>query len=326
MRRRGLLLLGGAAAASLGAALLLRPEGESIGVVTPGALAFPGLAQHLGDAARVELRRGGQATTLVRRDDAWGIAEMHGYPARPQRLRETLTALTELRLMEERTSDPAQFARLGLDEAAAATLRVLNAQGGIIAEAILGSRRVRTQGPSPESIHFRRPGENRTWLAEGRLVADADPGLWVDRDLTALAPDRLRRVEITRAGEPPLVLARAGEVDAPLDIITPTDPPIADRLALDEVGRGFDMLSFIDVRPAAVTTGEALGEARFAYTDDVTITLWARREEQVLWVVLRAEGGEEAQRLQARFGGWAYQLGLWKEKALIPRIEDLLVP
>jgi len=28
--------------------------------------------------------------------------------------------------------------------------------------------------------------------------------------------------------------------------------------------------------------------------------------------------------LQARFEGWAYQLGLWKEKAMIPRIEDLL--
>ena len=47
------------------------------------------------------------------------------------------------------------------------------------------------------------------------------------------------------------VLARAGEVDAPLGIITPENAPAADRGALDEVGRAFDMISFVEVRPAA---------------------------------------------------------------------------
>ena len=327
--KRGLLALGAAAAATLGGALLLRTEGESVGSFTPGALAFPDLAPRLAQATRVELRRGGQTTTLTRQGETWRIAEAQSYAARPERIREMLTGLTELRLIEERSADTAQHARLGVEDplgegGTSALLRVLDAQGRPIAELVLGRRRVRTQGNVPESIYVRRPAEARAWLAEGRVIADADPNLWIDRDIANLAPARLRRVEIARTGEPALVLARAGEVDAPLAIITPGDAAAADQNALDEVGRAFDLLSFIEARPAAEIPGDALGEARFLYTDDVTITVTPNRDGELLWVRLRAEGGPEAQAFQARWEGWAYQLGLWKERAFVPKLTDLL--
>ncbi len=328
--RRGLLLLGGAAVVTLGGAYLLKPQNESEGVFVPGTLAFPGLAPRLANAQKIELTRHGQATTLNRDGDTWRIEQSGGYPARGERIHELLTGLTELRLVEERTADPARYADIGVDDPAregstAAQLRVLDGQGGVIAELILGRRRVRTQGNVPESIYVRRPSEQKSWLAEGRMVADADPQLWINRDIATLAPDRLRRVEISRTGEPPLVLARAGEVDAPLEIVTPADHPVADRTSLDEVARSFDMLTFIEVRHAADAPGEALGETKFTYTDGLTITAWPQRDGQVLWVKLRAEGdSDEAKGFQARWDGWAYQLGVWKEKAMIPTLADLM--
>lgn len=326
--KRGVILLGAAAAASLGTALLLRPEGETQGQIAVGSLAFPNLAIRLTGAARIEIQRGEQGTTLVRDGETWRITESQAYPARPERIREMLTGLTELRLTEERSADPAQWSRLGVEDpratgSTATMLRVLDGVGGVLAELVLGRRRVRTQGNVPESIYVRRPGETRAWLAEGRIAADADPSLWLNRDVANLAPARLRRVEINRAGAPPLVLARAGEVDAPLDIIAPPDAPVADRIALDGIGRAFDMLSFVEVRTTA--PGETVGEARFHFTDEVTITVSAHREGELFWITLRAEGGEEAANLQARFHGWAFQIGLWKEKAMVPRLEDLVV-
>lgn len=326
--KRGLLLLGGGAAATLGAALVLRPEGETGGGFSPGTLAFPDLVPRLATAQRIELVRGAQTATLTRDGEDWRIAEAHGYPARRERVREVLTGLTELRLVEERSSDTTRHAQLGVDDprvagTTASLLRVTDAQGAPIAELVLGRRRVRPQGNVPESLYVRRPSEARAWLAEGRLIGDADPQLWIDRDIASLAPARLLRVEVTRAGEPPLALARAGEVDAPLEITIPEDAPPADRVALDEISRGFDTLSFIEVLPAAQMPGEALGESRFTYTDDVTVTVWPQRAGELLWVRLRAEGGPEAQALQARWNGWAYQVGVWKEKAFIPKLEDL---
>ena len=328
--RRGLLLLGGAAIATIGGAYFLQPQNEAEGVFVPGTLAFPDLAPRLANAGKIELTRHGQAATLTRDGDAWRIEQAGRYPARPERIRELLTSLTELRLVEERTSDPARHADIGVDDpsregSTAAKLRVLDGQGGVIAELILGRRRVRTQGNVPETIYVRRPSEQKSWLAEGRMITDADPQLWINRDVASLAPDRLRRIDIARTGESPLSLARAGEVDAPLQIVVPAEHPVADGPSLDEMGRAFDMLTFIEVRPAADAPGEALGESRFFYTDGLTITAWPQRDGQVLWVKLRAEGdSDEAKALQARWEGWAYQLGIWKEKAMIPGMADLL--
>lgn len=329
MRRRTILAMGGLGAAAVAAGILLAPAGERPGRFTPGALAFPDLAARLPQAARVELVRHAERSTLVRAGEGWGVGQMAGYPARLPKLRELLAGLADLRLVEERTSDPALHARLGVDDPATpgstgTRLRVLDAGGAVLLDVILGTRRARPQSQVPDAIFLRREGEARSWLAEGRVVPDAEPHLWADREIAMLAPDRLRRVEIRRASEAPLVLERAGEVDAPLRVVAPADAPGTAPAALEDVGRAFDLLTLTDVRPATAITGEALGEARFTYTDEVNITAWPRLLDGQLWLVLRADGGPEAQALHARWQGWAYQVGEWKEKALIPRLADLL--
>ena len=48
---------------------------------------------------------------------------------------------------------------------------------------------MRTQGNVPEEIYVRRPDDNQSWLAEGSLQADADPQLWLDRDIMNIGHD-----------------------------------------------------------------------------------------------------------------------------------------
>ena len=108
--------------------------------------------------------------------------------------------------MEPRTTDPAQFSRLGRGrpERQAGTanlLRVLDAAGKPIVALIVGHRRVRTQGNVPEEVYVRRPDENQTWLAEGSLQADADPQLWLDRDIMNIGHDRIAGVAVTRGDD-----------------------------------------------------------------------------------------------------------------------------
>jgi hypothetical protein len=327
MQRRTLLLLGGAAAVSVGAAVLLAPRGIDQPDIAPGGLAFPGLAERLQAAARIEIRKADGTLVLTRQGDAWGLPDKGGYPVRAEKLREMLVGLTELRLAEARTADPGQHARLGVDDPAqpgstALLLRVLDGQGAPLAELILGRRRVRTQGNLPESIYVRRPGESQAWLAEGRLAADADPQLWLDRDIANLAADRIRRVDIRREGEPPLLLARAlGEPR--LHVERPADAPPADEVALDEIARAFEYLTFLEVRPAAAMPGRPVGESRFDLADGLAVHVAPSLDDGNVWIRLRAEGGEEAQRLNGRWGGWAFQVGVWKLKAFAPLAADL---
>src|SRR4051812_37995496 len=168
--------------------------------VPGGTLMFPDLAPKLKDAAKVEILHQGKTLTLQKRPDGgWGVASLHDYPVQESKLRGVLTALTEVRLTEARTSDPAQFARLGLDDpskpdSTADLLRVADAAGRPIAAAIIGHRRVRSQGNVPEEVYVRRPDENQAWLAQGNLSADADATQWLDRDLLNIPSTRIQTV------------------------------------------------------------------------------------------------------------------------------------
>ncbi|MBB5691014.1 DUF4340 domain-containing protein [Roseomonas alkaliterrae] len=328
MQRRTLLLLGGAAAVVLGGALLLSPAEQAPPSPAGAALAFPGLAQRLQGAARIEATRHDASLAVERRGETWVLPAKGGYPVRQERVRELLTGLTELRLTEPRTANPEMLDRLGLEDparegATSTLLRVLDAQGGVIAELVIGRRRVRTQGNVPESAFVRRPNENQAWLAEGRVPVDTDAQLWLDRDIANIPRDRVRRVAVARTGEAPLVVTRSGDPDGRFGLTEPADAPPAEETALDEIGRAFEFLTFLDVRPEAEIPGEALGETRFELTDNLAILVRPRKDGEAVWITLAAEGDDEAARLNARWRGWAYQVGQWKEKAFAPLLADL---
>ena len=81
-----------------------------------GRLMFPDLAPRLQEAARIEITHQDKTTALAKRGNAWGLVDRGGYLVQGPKLRGMLTALTELRLVEPRTTDPAQFGRLGLED------------------------------------------------------------------------------------------------------------------------------------------------------------------------------------------------------------------
>ena len=329
MKRRTLLLLGAAAGGTVAAAILLTPDRTEITSSSGTPLAFPGLAPHSRDAARIEVARHDGSLVVTRTaPETWVLPAKADYPVRPERVRELLVGLTELRLTELRTANPEMLERLGVDDpkqegSTASLLRVLDAQGEAIAELVVGRRRMRVQGNVPESVYVRRPTETQAWLAEGRLPLDADPNLWIDRDIANIPRERVRSAEIARDGELPLVLRRGQESDAPLAVVEPAETPELDEVNLDEVTRAFEFLTFLDVRREAEMPGERLGESRFELTDNLRIAIVASKDGENFWVRLSATGDEEAARLNARWGGWAYQVGQWKENAFLPRLADL---
>ena len=327
LNRRHLFILGGTAVVVAGAALLLVPEDAAPPLPSASPLAFPALPGRLEAARRIEIRQGPQSLTLLRgAEDVWSIPEKGGYPARGDRVRELLVGLTELRLAETRTADPESLARLGLDEpgpnSTAALLRLLDGAGAPLAALVVGRRRTRTAGGVPESAYVRRPGENQSWLAEGRIPVDADAQLWVEREIANLPEERVRRVIAVRDGKTVELLRDEGP-DGRLRIVLPGDAPPADDISLDEVGRALEGLTLLDVRPAAQIPGEPAGEGRFILTDNLIVTARLRQDAGQVWMVLEASGDEEAARLNARWRGWAYQVGAWKLPAFAPSLDTL---
>ncbi len=332
MNRRSVLLLGGTAVVVAGAAVLVGPGTPPPPDTGHAPLMFRDLAVKLTDARRIEVRQGDKHVTVTRRDaETWVLPEQDDYPVKGEKVRELLVGLTELRLTEPRTSDPGMLDRLGLEDPArpgstSALFRVLDGAGKPIAELVVGRRRMRTQGNVPESVYVRRPDESQSWLAEGRLPLDADPQLWIDRDIANIARERVLKVESNRAGEQPLVLTRGEGPDGRLAVTAPAEVPQLDDYGLDEIGRAFEFLTLTQVRKEAAASGQPMGQARFTLTDNLTITITGQQDGETVWLRLAAAGDDEAARLNARWRGWAYQVGAWKVKALLPRLEDLRKP
>ena len=250
------------------------------------------------------------------------------------KLRELLTGLTELRLTEPRTADPALLERLGLGDPASATstatlVRVLDGGGQVLAELIIGHRRVRAQANLPETVYVRRPGDTQSWLAEGRVPVDGEAQLWLDRDIANIESGRVASVTVHR-GDTVLEFARDGGKPA---LKLPAEHPKLDEYRVEDVFRGLENLTLIDVKPAAAAPGERIGTATITLTDGtaVEVTVFAAAKpdakdaaDKAIWTRYAVRGNsEEAKRLAARLQGWAYEVGSWKEKSFVPTLDDL---
>jgi len=316
-----------------------------------GQLMFPDLAPRLQQAAKIEVLHQGKPMVIEKREVAghvhWGLADRGGYPVQETKLHAMLTALTELRLVEQRTADPTQFATLGVEDPTGKDsnsnlLSVLDASGKPLLALIVGHRRVRTSGNVPEEVYVRRPNENQSWLAEGSLEVDSDPQLWLDRDIMNIDHSRIAKVVVTHGGE---ALKFARDKDK-LALDAPADHPKLDDYKLQDVSRALELLTFEDVHPDAAAPGEPIGQSVFSTSDGLTVTASLFRsppdaaakpdaaatpaaDHDVLArfsVTGDDKAKAEADRLQARLAGWTYQLGAWKQKSLAPSIEDLKAP
>jgi hypothetical protein len=302
--------------------------------VAGGKLMFPDLAPQLLHVVRIEITHQGKPTVIEKRPDGdWGIAAMHDYPVQEAKLRGMLTALTELRLAEPRTSDPAEFSRLGLDDpnnpaSTADLLRLMDANGKPFAAVIVGHRRVRSQGNVPEEVYVRRPGENQTWLAEGSLQVDADASLWLDRNVMNIAHDRIASVSVDNqgaAGEQALVFGRE---DGKFTLTQPADHPKLEDYKVDDVARALELLTFQEVKADADAPGSEAGHSVFTTSDGLAVAVTVLHADTDVWARFAVSGSSdkvkaEAERMNGRVAGWTYQIGSWKEKSLVPTMEGL---
>jgi hypothetical protein len=242
------------------------------------------------------------------------------------------------------------FGRLGLadtdqKDSSADLLRVFDSAAKPIAELLVGHRRVRTAGNVPDQVFVRRPGEVQTWLAEGSLQVDADPQLWLDRDIMNIDHSRIAGVVVHR-GDAELDFAAK---DGKLVLTAPANPPPLEDYKLDDLDRGLELLTFEDVTPdkdaAASKVGDPIGTSVFTTSDGLAVHVTVLKGEKDIWARFSADGGEttpgdkaasdkppsdkikdEAAKLNAKLAGWTFQLGSWKQAALTPDLDALKAP
>lgn len=290
-----------------------------------GSPVFPNFVAHLSDATKLEITHKGQTITIEKRpDDKWGLANMGDYPVDQGRLRGVFAGLTELRFVERRTADPAQFARLGVDDAGGDLLRLVDGSGKTLDSLIVGHTQNQSRGDLVPRMYVRRPGDNQSWLAEGTLRMEDNPARWLDRNIVNIGPEQIVSMTTSTGLAFGLIAGRWA-------LVKPADPPALEGYKVADVESALDQVTFEQVKPDASLQADPAGDSVFTTKDGLAVTVHVFHAGKDIWARFAAAASSdkvqaEVDRLNGLWSGWSYQLGSWKETSLVPALDDLKAP
>ena len=282
---RRLLALIAAAIVVLALALSVanRRHGE---VSVTGAPVLPQLAAQFGDVTRVTLRRGAATpgVTLRREAAGWTLEQRAGFAADSTKIRRLLVALADLRIAEEKTADPANYAALGVDDPGQAGA----AGTEVTLTTATGERRLIIGKPAAGGNFVRDPSQAQSFLAIPALTPDGEPRDWIDARLLDIGPERIRELLVRPAGG--VAVTRPGK-----------DYRALAGLDVDDVAAAADL----DWRSASVMT--------ITLSDGATLVLTGTVAGERHW--LQVSSTPDAA-LAARTRGRAFELGASRYDAI----------
>jgi hypothetical protein len=184
-----------------------RNDTASIAGESAGTLLLPALAGRLDAVGQVLIDGGGdkRLVTLERTDDAWSVDERDGYPADTKKLNALLIALSEARIVEEKTANPDFYSRLGveaIDNPDAGGLRLTLVADDDQYAVVLGD------AYGNDERYARLPESERSVLVDKNPDVSRDPSDWVLKQIVSVAGKRVQRVEIMHADGERLVIRK----------------------------------------------------------------------------------------------------------------------
>jgi hypothetical protein len=364
MSSRNLMILG-AALVVLIVLVVLGQRGQNP-TSSAGALFLPSLTAELPNVKRATITAAGNQTvaTLERGADSWTVANKSGYPANVGKLRQTLQALSEARILEQKTSNPGLYGELGVEDTAAADA------GGVMLTLAVDDNDVSVILGKPEGSKYRyvrRTGEAASYLIDRNPDVSRNVGQWLDASIIDVRSDRVRDVKIEHADGETLMVSKASSDATNYDV---ADVPEGRELlypgVANVIGNALRELNLEDVEPASAPAGDENPTVVEFRTFDglvVRVTGYQRGEER--WVALEAsadpeaapapkteaeaEAGQaseesanadadaasatpaadpvaEATSINAKVGGWRYRIANYQYEQMTRRMSDLLKP
>lgn len=365
MNSKALMGLVIGAAAAVGVAIWATQSRAPARHATPATSFLPGLSANLNELQKIEVEKDGAVVTLVRGSERWGVEEKNEHPADIAQVRELLIGLADARILEQKTSNPDNYARLGVADIDAEDGAGVGVTIGGAAETrlILGK-----SARGGQARYLRRAGEAASWLVSGDFdLPPADPLQWLDKDVMDIAGRDVQAVTIVH---PDGASVNAEKPDRDATNIEVNDLPKGRELAAPGSGNSManvmQKLRFDDVLPAA----------GFEFAPDATVTttyrtfdglavvarVLARDEEyfanfavsfdqpqaERFAIAQAAAGGDSdpatdtaataaeaaefsaaqtrAATLNGRLENWVYRLPKFKYDQMTRRMDDLLKP
>jgi hypothetical protein len=315
---------------------------------THDALLFPQLGAELATLTSLEVRKGSTspAVSLHKKGEQWTVAQRADYPADVSKLRKLLLSLSDARIVEEKTSDPANYAVIGVDDPTKA-----NAAGVEVDFTVQDGKHALIVGkPSGENNFVRRGTEMTSFLVTPGIYVESEPHLWIDTKLLDIAADNIDRIEYKPIAGTPYSVHR---LVPPAPPAAPAAPPAAASAAapppapaapqppeyvLEGAPAGRKPADSPTLAPSPAVFGNVTADDVAAVADidfsKPAVTVLTMKDGSLItltgtvigdkhWIQINAPKDAA---LMGRIAGRAFQIPSYRYDGLFRPLEQLLVP
>lgn len=284
MTRRTIQLL---AALVVGLVLLLVVLEESDHSETPESrLLLPDLDAHANSADTVLILQASEQgnATLHRVDDRWTVEERDGYPADTAKLRSLMVALVGATIVEQKTSNPELYGKLGVDDPGdgGSGAKVTVSGDSFSETVILGKAAQR------DFRYARVADQAPSYLIDKNPEIPKKVGDWLSPDIVDVPSDRIRHVSITHADGETIVVDKDSKDLTDFSVL---EVPAGKELSYASVGNGIAAvlakLKLEDARAAVEAPAETT--VVFDTWNGLRVTAVVTPEGETSWAAFSAE-------------------------------------
>jgi uncharacterized protein DUF4340 len=347
MTRKQMAIVAGVAAVLLGAGVSLNVRRASDQANLGGGSVFSDLTPALAQVSEIRFSKGdGSKTTLRKESSGWTVVERQ-YPADAARVRDLLMGLTNLKIVERKTSDPANYAKLGVEAPDTPTA------ASTLVEVIAGQKTwalIVGKNAAGRAVYARKPGEAPSLLVEPALTVDPDQKRWIDRLLVDIPGANVHDISVKLADGGSYRLSRAKPADPDLVLSpVPKGRAAASNMSLNGQADALTGFNFDDLRAAPATPAAKVDRATFRTFDGQVFEFTGHRDVDKAFVSVSTSRDAalaaqfppapaaqpvpteptpakpaDVERLAARGKSVEYEIPLYKYESLFKPAEELL--
>jgi hypothetical protein len=324
---------------------------------------LPALASKLDSVTSLSVLKGSTtpSVTVHKQGEQWTVAERANYPADVAKLHKLLLALSDAKIREEKTSDPANYSIIGVEDptkpgATGAQIELLAKDAKL--DVIVGK-------PIDQGNFVRRAGEKSSYIVEPGISFEAEPRFWIDTRLLNFSADKIQSIQFkpdtgstytvrrvseptpkpddgkkaapNTPGTPNAAGAPAAAAAAPAPAATPVEPApskfvlegvpsgrqAADPNTLAPSPTAFSNLNDDDVAPIADIDFSKPSTVTLTLSDGSVITLTGAAVGEKRWIQIAAP---QDATLSTKTSGRAFEIASYRYDQIFRPLEQLLVP
>ncbi len=343
-----------------GAFYSMQARDERLGLPSVPATLLPDLLDRVNEVVMVEVVSPAESFTIRRNaDGSWGMVEKDGYPVLFETVKQAAVGIAALKPLEAKTARPEQYHRLRVDDpredggtkGKGTLIRLVGEDGGEVAGLILGKTRSISTSEREGWYYVRQAGQERTWLVSGRIEAHEKALRWLDTAMVQVARPRIRAITTIQTDGAEVRVSRPDSAAKNFAIQNmPEGMKAFHEGVANDLGSAFGYIAFDDVRKAGEIDFAGAAGARFETFDGLVVEVdiveregkkWARFKARHAADIAQPEGvakehekhlksadevAKESEKINARFGPWAYNLPNYKAEELTKPMDKLASP